>query len=164
MFGARFHYYKIRPLQVSLGAQDNRGTTRALTFTTLVAIVLMRTSSVHSDSATMLECPNRPSCVSSRAQRASQHVEPLRYRGELEAALDRLARIIDAMPRSAVHSRTETSLSARFHSRLFGFVDEVDFMASHDGTIDLRSLSQSGYYDFGVNRRRIETIRTLFEL
>jgi uncharacterized protein (DUF1499 family) len=39
-------------------------------------------------------------------------------------------------------------------------VDDVKFLFSADQpVIDVRSASRVGYYDFGVNRRRIEDIR-----
>jgi uncharacterized protein (DUF1499 family) len=50
-----------------------------------------------------------------------------------------------------------------FTSRLFRFVDDVEFrMVSTDGIIHVRSASRVGYSDLGVNRRRVEKLRTLF--
>lgn len=54
-------------------------------------------------------------------------------------------------------------LWATFTSRLFRFVDDVEFrMVSSDGIIHVRSGSRKGYSDLGVNRRRVEKLRTLF--
>ncbi len=54
-------------------------------------------------------------------------------------------------------------LHAEFRSALFGFVDDVEFrMDEAHGRIDVRSASRTGYYDFGVNRRRVEEIRKRF--
>ncbi len=54
-------------------------------------------------------------------------------------------------------------LWATFASRLFRFVDDVEFrMVSIDGIIHVRSASRVGYSDLGVNRRRVERLRTLF--
>ncbi len=45
-----------------------------------------------------------------------------------------------------------------------GFVDDFE---AHVGpgarVIELRSASRLGYSDFGVNRKRVEAIRTAFE-
>ena len=52
----------------------------------------------------------------------------------------------------------------RFATALMGFVD--DFEAHVDPAarvIELRSASRIGYSDLGVNRKRIEAIRALFE-
>jgi len=54
-------------------------------------------------------------------------------------------------------------LWATFTSRVFRFVDDVEFrMVSTDGMIHMRSGSRKGYSDLGVNRRRVEKLRTLF--
>ena len=44
-----------------------------------------------------------------------------------------------------------------------GFVDDVEFYFNKPGRISLRSASRLGYSDMGVNRRRMEKIRNLFE-
>jgi len=51
-------------------------------------------------------------------------------------------------------------LRAEFRSAILRFVDDVEFLFSADqSVIDVRSASRVGYYDFGMNRRRIEDIR-----
>jgi uncharacterized protein (DUF1499 family) len=51
---------------------------------------------------------------------------------------------------------------AEFRSRL-GFVDDVEFRIDEAaGRIHVRSASRKGYWDLGVNRRRVETIREAF--
>jgi uncharacterized protein (DUF1499 family) len=50
-----------------------------------------------------------------------------------------------------------------FTSRVFRFVDDVEFrMVSAAGKIHVRSGSRVGYSDLGVNRRRVEKLRALF--
>jgi uncharacterized protein (DUF1499 family) len=52
---------------------------------------------------------------------------------------------------------------AEFTSKFFGFVDDVEFcMNDHLKIIHVKSASRKGYFDFGVNRRRIERIRREF--
>ncbi|HEY6084419.1 MAG TPA: DUF1499 domain-containing protein [Nitrospira sp.] len=47
---------------------------------------------------------------------------------------------------------------------LLRFVDDVEFLFDDDTkTIHFRSASRVGYGDFGVNRRRMEEIRSLVE-
>ncbi|MBP1699934.1 MAG: hypothetical protein H6Q41_5122 [Deltaproteobacteria bacterium] len=54
-------------------------------------------------------------------------------------------------------------LWATFTSRVFRFVDDVEFrMVSTAGMIYVRSGSRVGYSDLGVNRKRVEKLRTLF--
>ena len=53
-------------------------------------------------------------------------------------------------------------MHAEFTSAVFGFVDDVEFQFDPSGFIQIRSASRTGYYDFGVNRERVETIRQRF--
>ncbi|HOW77583.1 MAG TPA: DUF1499 domain-containing protein [Candidatus Competibacteraceae bacterium] len=53
-------------------------------------------------------------------------------------------------------------LHVEFRSAVFGFVDDMEFYFSPPGTIQVRSASRTGYSDFGVNRERVETLRTRF--
>jgi uncharacterized protein (DUF1499 family) len=44
-----------------------------------------------------------------------------------------------------------------------GFVDDVEFVANPvQHAIDVRSASRLGHGAFGVNRKRIETVRAAF--
>jgi uncharacterized protein (DUF1499 family) len=46
-----------------------------------------------------------------------------------------------------------------FRSALFRFVDDVEFVLDDSArVIHFRSASRAGYYDFGVNRRRMQEI------
>jgi uncharacterized protein (DUF1499 family) len=49
-------------------------------------------------------------------------------------------------------------LHATFRSRLFGFVDDLECRRDGD-VIQVRSASRTGWWDLGVNRRRVESIR-----
>jgi uncharacterized protein (DUF1499 family) len=55
----------------------------------------------------------------------------------------------------------ETYLHYECASLLLRFVDDVEFLFDEPGkTIHFRSASRVGYGDFGVNRRRMEDIRS----
>ena len=57
---------------------------------------------------------------------------------------------------------TDTYVYAEARSRVFGFVDDVEFRFDDSAKkIDFRSASRVGRRDFGVNRSRMETIREL---
>jgi uncharacterized protein (DUF1499 family) len=108
-------------------------------------------------------CPGAPNCVSSVAADAAHRVEPLRFTGPPAAALERLRKIIEALPRARVTRADATSLHAEFTSWLFRFVDDVDCVVDADaGVIHVRSASRVGYSDLGVNRKRVEQIRAAF--
>ncbi len=105
-------------------------------------------------------CPDRPNCVSSLAEDAAHRVEPLPLEGTPEEALGRLREIIEAMPGATVDEVGEGRLTARFRSRVFRFVDDLDLVVdAAAGVVHVRSASRVGYSDLGANRRRVEAIR-----
>jgi uncharacterized protein (DUF1499 family) len=100
--------------------------------------------------------------VSSESDTASSRVEPLTFRGPPEKAWDDLKETIREMG-GRIQEEEDDYLWATFTSRLFRFVDDVEFrMVSTDGMIHVRSGSRVGYSDLGVNRRRVEKLRALF--
>ena len=111
----------------------------------------------------LMPCPDRSNCVSSLSVDANRRVEPLRPKMPKKKAFDRLYGLIEAMPRTKVIRTTPNYLHAEFQSVLFGFVDDVEFAYDDAlGIIHIRSASRVGYWDFGVNRRRVERIREEF--
>ncbi len=108
-------------------------------------------------------CPDKPNCVSSFNVDAHRRVEPLHHDMPKDKAFERLHRLIEAMPRTKVISSTPNYLHAEFRSAVFGFIDDVEFAyGDASGIIHVRSASRVGYWDFGVNRRRVERIREEF--
>ena len=56
----------------------------------------------------------------------------------------------------------ESYLHYEFTSLLLRFVDDVEFLFDDETkTVHFRSASRTGYGDFGVNRKRMEEIRSL---
>jgi uncharacterized protein (DUF1499 family) len=108
-------------------------------------------------------CPNSPNCVSSLAPDTAHRVDPITFTGDPAVALAKLRAVIEAMPRSVITRQDEDSLHAEFTSWLLRFVDDVDAVVDPDaGVIHLRSASRVGYSDLGVNRKRVEAIRSAF--
>jgi uncharacterized protein (DUF1499 family) len=107
-------------------------------------------------------CPNSPNCVSSESDSASSRIEPLTFQGPPEKAWGDLRETIREMG-GKIQEEHDGYLWATFTSRLFRFVDDVEFrMVSTGGIIHVRSGSRVGYSDLGVNRRRVEKLRALF--
>jgi uncharacterized protein (DUF1499 family) len=98
--------------------------------------------------------------VVSREDAGSRSIEALAFEGEATDAIARLSAILAEMPRTRIVSSDTHYLHATQESRLLGFTDDVEFLIDPlSGRIDVRSCSRAGYYDFGVNRARIEAIR-----
>lgn len=107
-------------------------------------------------------CRRTPNCVSSQADRsdAQHYIEPLRVRGDTAQAMAALRRTIEGMARTRVIHEAPGYLYAEFRSKLFGYVDDVEFALDENaGVIHVRSASRLGRRDFGVNRARVEAIR-----
>jgi uncharacterized protein (DUF1499 family) len=116
-----------------------------------------------SGSAGLAPCPDSPNCVSSQATRPDRRVAPLPFEGDGQAAMQRVRSLIEAMPRSRVVEVGPNLIRAEFHTRIFKFKDDVTFWLDEPNKlIHLRSASRSGYYDFGVNRKRAEAIARLW--
>jgi uncharacterized protein (DUF1499 family) len=88
---------------------------------------------------------------------------PIGFTGTVESAQERLIRVIRQMPRSEIIKDEPGYLTVIFRSKVFGFVDETEFAFDEKGgEINFYSGARSGYYDFGVNRSRLEEIRESF--
>ncbi|MDY6837005.1 MAG: DUF1499 domain-containing protein [Thermodesulfobacteriota bacterium] len=108
-------------------------------------------------------CPESPNCVSSQSDDPSHFIEPLDYEGSLMASRQHLLDILKSMRGAEVITETETYIHATFTSRIFRFVDDVEFYFVQDvPVIHVRSASRVGYSDLGVNRKRVEKIRKAF--
>lgn len=129
----------------------------------LPAFLGCASASVPDGSGRLKPCPDSPNCVSSLDPRPEHAVAPLTYQGSWVAARDRLARLIEQMQRTDVVEVNERYVRAESRSRIFGFVDDVSFYFDLDQpVIHVRSASRTGYSDLGVNRKRVEMIRRLW--
>ena len=109
-----------------------------------------------------VQCPDKPNCISSKSSISLHKVSPLTYQGALQEAKEKLLGIFESMPRTQISTDKEKFLHVEFTSKIFRFVDDVEFYFDEPGTIHFRSASRVGYSDMGVNRNRIEKIRRLF--
>jgi uncharacterized protein (DUF1499 family) len=107
-------------------------------------------------------CPQSPNCVVSQGQEDSEHaIAPIAYTSDQATAMAQLVEIVKAMPRTAIVQQTDDYLYAEFTSQLMGFVDDVEFyLPASMPVIHVRSASRLGESDLGVNRQRIEAIRS----
>ncbi|NJN74430.1 MAG: DUF1499 domain-containing protein [Limnothrix sp. RL_2_0] len=99
-------------------------------------------------------CPGTPNCVCSQSDRPQEKIDPLPA-----VAMDKLQQVITAMDGATIIEQTDNYLYAEFKTKLMGFVDDVEFF--HGGSaIQVRSASRLGKSDLGLNRKRVEEIRS----
>jgi uncharacterized protein (DUF1499 family) len=112
----------------------------------------------------LADCPATANCVCTQCSDPEHHMEPLHFTGSPEEAMERLKTVIAVMPRSKIVTADERYIHAEFSSRVFRFVDDVEFLIDPASkTIHFRSASRVGRSDLGVNRQRMEEIRQKFE-
>jgi len=109
-------------------------------------------------------CPSSPNCVSTQATDEGHAIAPLRYRKSRAEAKEALKEALHTLPRTRLVEEDESYLHYEFTSLLLRFIDDVEFLFDDDAkTIHFRSASRTGYGDLGVNRKRMEGIRSLVE-
>jgi len=107
-------------------------------------------------------CRPTPNCVSSQAdpRDATHYIAPIATANDPTGTFAKLKRIVGATERVSVVHDDRDYLYAEFRSRVFGFVDDVEFWLDPGAAvIQVRSASRLGRSDLGVNRARIERIR-----
>ena len=120
----------------------------------------------HSASASQMPlpaCPDSPNCVSSLSTEEAHAIKPLSFEDTPAQAWERLKAAVLAGKRVTLIKDTGEYLHVEVRSLIFRFTDDVEFLLQeNDKLIHVRSASRTGYSDFGVNRRRVEQIRTHF--
>lgn len=105
-------------------------------------------------------CSSGPHCVSSAETRTEFRIAPLVPAADTREVWRELRAYLVALPRTEVVDERPDYLHLTFTSRWFRFTDDVEFLLRESqGEIAMRSSSRLGYYDFGVNRERLESIR-----
>lgn len=109
-------------------------------------------------------CPDSPNCVSTQAEDREHWIAPLTFQQDPDSVLDVLDEIVRRQPRTRVIERSPNYLYFEFRSAFFRFVDDVEFCVEPEsGRIHFRSASRVGHSDMGVNRARMELIRSEFQ-
>lgn len=107
-------------------------------------------------------CPGSPTCVSSEQEGTPSWIEPLAFKDEPETAWGRAGEAVRDID-GKVQEDSDDYLWATFTSRVFRFVDDLELRMDTDArVIHVRSGSRVGYSDLGVNRNRVEKLRTRF--
>lgn len=105
-------------------------------------------------------CPASPNCVSSEATDKKHSILPFQLAITAEKAWPIVIEVIMQYPRSSIVRQTDSFLQVEYRSAVFGFVDDLKLqLRVRKGVIAVYSASRLGYYDFGVNRDRIEVLR-----
>lgn len=109
----------------------------------------------------LVPCPNSPNCVSSQMADSSHFIAPFKIIGDVADAWAALKDALNSQARTVIVSETSDTLHAQATSVVFRFVDDIDVVLDTEaGLIHIRSASRIGYSDLGVNRKRLEKLRS----
>jgi uncharacterized protein (DUF1499 family) len=101
-------------------------------------------------------CPGTPNCVNSQSDDAQAKIEALPA-----VSIAEIKKVVDGMEGSTIIEENNNYLYAEFKSKLMGYVDDVEFyLDSNTNSVQVRSASRLGKSDLGVNRKRVEEIRS----
>ncbi|BAY09353.1 DUF1499 domain-containing protein [Calothrix sp. NIES-2098] len=134
-------------------------------FLTLTSSLIFPTSwafaaSLGLNNGHLSSCPTSDNCVVSQDADAKHAIAPIPYHVDRNVAKETLLKVLTVVPRTEVLEQTNDYIHAISKSRIFKFVDDVEFyFPPNESVIHLRSASRVGESDLGVNRRRLEQIR-----
>lgn len=106
-------------------------------------------------------CPKKPNCVCSEyIDDQSHYVEAIDLADKSAGKAMTIITVIIQQQGGKIVRQNQHYLAATFSSKLFGFIDDVEFrIDSQQQKIHLRSAARIGYSDFDVNRKRAVLLR-----
>jgi uncharacterized protein (DUF1499 family) len=120
-------------------------------------------SIVRAEPKALRDCPRSPNCVCSECDSPKHLIEPLAYSGARDQAMKTLVAHLGQLHGVNVRKVEGRYLHATFSSKLFRFVDDVEFLfCDQTPMVKVRSASRVGWSDFGANRKRINQLRAIF--
>ena len=110
----------------------------------------------------LLPCPSAPHCVSSTDEGSDKYIAPIAVTSQQQWLY--LQKLLLATPRTALVARDTNYLHVVTSTAIMRYKDDIELLYSPvNKSVDVRSSSRIGYYDFEVNRERIETLRRQFQ-
>ena len=123
-----------------------------LIFTFLIMWAITFPSSAFASHLELKECIEISHCV-----REEIYVE------KIDKPFSRIKEIVENYPRTVIVDVDGDYLHAEVTSRIMKYVDDLEISYSpEDKTLTLRSESRVGEGDFGVNKKRVESLKNQF--
>ncbi len=120
-----------------------------------------RPSNLGVSDAQLAPCSSAPNCVSSDASDEEHAIAPFQLADPAAEVWQRAREAVSELPRTRIVTDEGGYLHAECRSAVFGFVDDLELhLRDEEGIIAVRSASRVGHSDLGVNRRRVETLRS----
>ncbi|AIW15001.1 DUF1499 domain-containing protein [Vibrio tubiashii] len=101
-------------------------------------------------------CGDKPNCVSTQDTRPEHKLAPFELNDGV--TLDQIEAVVLKEPRTKTAEKSADYLRVEFTSKIMRFVDDLELRIEGNSLI-VRSESRTGHSDFGVNRKRADTLR-----
>lgn len=106
-------------------------------------------------------CSGPPACFSSEASIGPKRIEPFVLTVSPAEAWAVVLEVVAAMPRTTIVAYNDRALHAEVRTPIFRFIDDLELrLRPEKGKIDVRASARVGVGDMGVNKRRINTLRS----
>jgi uncharacterized protein (DUF1499 family) len=107
-------------------------------------------------------CPRTPNCVSTQETRRGFRAEPVPFRQHPDSIHKKLLAWFDARINATVLTADSSYFHAAFKVPILGTYDDFEIFIERDKQLlQIRSLSRTGPFNFGLNRLRIRRIRAV---
>lgn len=104
-------------------------------------------------------CPSTPNCVSSQGTDEGHQIEALNL--GTDTTIADIAAVLRTLPRMTIVTEQDHYLHGVVKTRVMGFMDDLELLKSDEpGVFHVRSASRLGVSDLGVNRKRVEYLRS----
>lgn len=112
----------------------------------------------------LTDCPPAPRCVSSQAGDPDKRVPALSLWQPADRAWPAVREVVAAMPRTTIVIADDRYLHAEVISPWRVYTDDLELLLEPEaGLIQVRSSARVGYYDFQVNRERVQGLADRLE-
>lgn len=112
----------------------------------------------------LAEMPNSPNAVSSQTREVDKRVEPLLFKGTLEESKKNIENIIKEFEGAKIITNEKNYIHVVFSTKIMKYKDDVEFFFDESSKIiEFRSASRIGKSDLGMNRKRYEAIKELYQ-
>jgi uncharacterized protein (DUF1499 family) len=110
------------------------------------------------------KCPNKRNCVcSEHKDDANHYIDPIIIPQDITFDIFSLLKNTIQDMGGSIQVEGDNYLAATFTSAIFRFVDDLEIrIDSTQKVIHIRSASRVGYNDMGVNKKRTELLKKLF--
>lgn len=106
------------------------------------------------------ECLQWPRCVNSDSDNPDKTIPPLKITGDTDTAWQIAQKTVTDMPRTKVVTMRQDYIHVEVTSPWNFYTDDLELLLRpSEKIIAVRSSGRIGYYDFHVNRDRVEALR-----